>query len=445
MRVSTIAALALVLTTAVLASELNPVRSTSRAGEAEDPPFPLVAAQECRPRSGLANFLAKTKRRGAEIKVAYLGGSITEQPGWRPKTLAYFKKSYPSARFSEINAAIGGTGSDLGVYRLKQDVLDGCPDLLFIEFATNDSGAPPLQIQRCMEGIVRQTWKSLPNCDICFVYTLVESQAGPMLEGHFPRAVGAMEGVADHYGIPSIHLAMEVVRLAKEGKLVWAAPLPRTEAEKTAMRDKLVFAADGVHPYPDSGHELYLHAVVRSFKPIAEASKAVSPHTLGLPLIATNFEHAKLIPITEATLSKAFEPVDLKTDDVFKHFGTRLKSLYRGTHPGDAFSFKFKGTCAAIYDVIGPSSSQVIVTLDDQPPQVVSRFDSFCVYYRLSVVPIGAGLPDVVHTVRVEIHPNEPNRREILAQRNQSLERPERFRGTNFYPGEILIVGELLK
>ena len=104
-----------------------------------------------------------------------------------------------------------------------------------------------------------------------------------------------------------------------------------------------------------------------------------------------------------------------------------------------------KGTRAAIYDVIGPSSSQVIVTLDHQAPRVVSRFDSFCVGYRLSIVPIGADLPDVVHTVRVEIHPNEPDRMKILGQRIKSQERPEPFRGTNFYPGAILLVGELLK
>ena len=192
---------------------------------AQDQPFPLVAAQECRPRNGVPNFLAKVRLPRADVRVAFLGGSITEQPGWRPKTSAYFKQIYPEPRFSEINAAIGGTGSELGVYRLRHDVLDFKPDLLFIEFATNDGGTPPLRIQRCMEGIVRQTWKALPKCDICFVYTLVESAAGPMLDAKFQPAASAMEAVADEYGIPSIHMAMEVARLAKEGKLIWAAPL----------------------------------------------------------------------------------------------------------------------------------------------------------------------------------------------------------------------------
>ena len=109
-------------------------------GAAELPLAPLV---ECTPRGGLPNVLAKLKTKGAEIRIGYLGGSITAQEGWRPKTLAWFQKTYPDAKVRQINAAIGGTGSDLGVYRLKQDVLDHKPDLLFVEFAVNDGGQSP--------------------------------------------------------------------------------------------------------------------------------------------------------------------------------------------------------------------------------------------------------------------------------------------------------------
>ena len=38
---------------------------------------------------------------------------------------------------------MGGTGSDLGVFRLQHDVLRQRPDLVFIEFAVNDAGALP--------------------------------------------------------------------------------------------------------------------------------------------------------------------------------------------------------------------------------------------------------------------------------------------------------------
>src|SRR5882757_11252516 len=184
------------------------------AARAADADFPLAPAEEVHTRAGLPNFLKKVNTPGAEIKIAYFGGSITAQAGWRPKTLAYFQKTYPGVKFSEINAAIGGTGSDLGVFRLKQDVLDRKPDLMFVEFATNDGGASPEQIFRCMEGIVRQTWRALPDCDICFVYTLTEAALAPMLEGKFQRSASAMEKIAEHYNIPSIHMGMEVAKLA---------------------------------------------------------------------------------------------------------------------------------------------------------------------------------------------------------------------------------------
>ena len=156
---------------------------------------------------------------------------------------------------------------------------------------------------------------------------------------------------------------------AKQGNLLWIAPLPKTAAEKAKQGDKLAFAPDGVHPYPETGHELYLQAIVRSLKPIAEASKVVGPHAIGTPLVIGNYEDARMVPIREARLSAGFVPLDLKTDDPFKYFATRLGTLYRGTHPGDTVTFKFSGTCAAIYDVIGPDSGQVVVTVDDQPPQ----------------------------------------------------------------------------
>jgi len=410
---------------------------------AQDPP--VVPAQECRPRSGLPNFLAKAAMPGAELRVAYFGGSITAQAGWRPKTLAYFQKSWPGARFSEINAAIGGTGSDLGVFRLAQDVLEKKPDLLFVEFAVNDGEAPPDQIRRCMEGIVRQTWRALPECDICFVYTITESLSKPLVEGRFPRAAATMEEIADRYGIPTIHLALEVAQLAKEGKLVWKGPLPKTEEEKRKAGDVLVFAADGVHPYPETGHELYLQAIVRSLPAIREASRLRGPHPLPEPLLPSNYERAKLLPISEAVLSKGFMRLDPQKDPFAKRWAERLSALHRAGEPGEALTFKFKGTRCAIYDIIGPDCGQVVVTLDDQAPRTVARFDSFCTYHRLATLLIGTELADTLHTVKIEIHSDPPDKVKILAQRKETMDKPERYRGTAFYPGAILLVGELMK
>lgn len=407
--------------------------------------FPLVPAQECHSRAGLPNFLHKVVQPGAELKVGYFGGSITAQTGWRVKTLAHFKKTWPEAKLSEINAAIGGTGSDLGVFRLQQDMLSQKPDLLFVEFAVNDGGAQPEQIIRCMEGIVRQTWRALPECDICFVYTLTESLAPDLMKGSFQRSASAMEKVADHYGIPTIHMGMEVAKLAKEGKLLWKAKLPKTDEEKKTVGDKFVFAPDSVHPHVETGHELYLQAITRSWPAITKASGKPAAHTLAAPLNENNYEKAKLLPITAAKLSSGITAVDVKTDDFGKRWANRLPNLHTGSKPGEMITFKFKGVRCAIYDLVGPDCGQVSVTLDDQPAKVVPRFDAYCTYHRLGSMIIGDGLPDAVHTVKIEIHPDQPDKAAILAKNGNKIDKPERFDGTKIFPGAILLVGEIVE
>ena len=61
------------------------------------------------------------------------------------------------------------------MFRVAHDALRHNPDLLFVEFATNDGGAQPQAIWRSMEGIVRQTWKKDPATDIVFTYTITHA------------------------------------------------------------------------------------------------------------------------------------------------------------------------------------------------------------------------------------------------------------------------------
>ena len=131
----------------------------------------LAEAKEVNARKGVGNFLAKLKA-GKPVTVAYLGGSITAMNGWRNMTTDWLRKANPRASVTEVHAAIGGTGSGLGVFRVGHDALEKNPDLLFIEFATNDSGAPDKGIWRNFDGIVQQAWARNPEMDIVFAYTI---------------------------------------------------------------------------------------------------------------------------------------------------------------------------------------------------------------------------------------------------------------------------------
>jgi hypothetical protein len=398
---------------------------------------------ECSPRGGLPNVLARLER-GETVRIAYLGGSITAQNGWRVKTLKWFQQQYPQARVSEINAAIGGTGSDLGVYRLRQDVLAHQPHLLFVEFAVNDAGTAPEQIHRSMEGIVRQTWRQDPAMDICFVYTLAGNMLETLQQGQWPPSYSAMEKLAGHYGIPSVNLGLEVARLEKAGQLVFKGAKPATAAEKAALGNKILFSPDAVHPYEDSGHQLYLEAIARSMPKIQAAGRA-GPHELGAPFVADNWEAAKLVSFARAKRSAGWEKLNPATNTLARNFSQRMPELWRATQPGASLEFKFRGTAAGIYDLLGPDCGQVIVTLDDRPPVVRPRFDAYCTYHRLATLAIGSGLPDTVHSVKIEIHPEEPDKATILSRLNNKMDNPKRFEGRAWYAGALMLIGELVE
>ncbi len=404
--------------------------------------LPLTPAVECRPREGLPNVLNKLQA-GAEVRIGYLGGSITAQPGWRPKTLAWFRGQYPQAKISEINAAIGGTGSGLGVFRLQHDVLRHRPDLLFVEFAVNDGGAAPEQIYRSMEGIVRQTWRHDPKTDICFVYTLTGNMVETLQKGSFPRAASAMERIADHYGIPSIHMGLQVARLAEQGRLIFKGPKPKTDEEKAALGNKILFSPDAVHPYPDTGHQLYLDAIVRSMAKIRRRGKP-GPHKLGTPFRADNWEAAKMIPLSRAQLSSGWKKLDPSTDSLAKRFGNRLPELWKANRPGESVTFRVRGSVVRIYDLLGPDCGQVTVKIDDRPAVVRPRFDAYCTYHRLSHLAVGRDLADAPHKITLTIHSDQPDKVAILSQRNEKMDKPERFDDTAWYAGAVLILGDWL-
>ena len=161
------------------------------------------------------------------------------------------------------------------------------------------------------------------------------------------------------------------------------------------------------------------------------------------PLVAANYERAKLIPVDRTELSPGFVRLDPTTSDIAKNFASYTGGLYRGAKAGETIAFQFKGTYAALYDIIGPDCGQVIIRLDDQPARIVPRFDSFCLYHRLATLLIGADLPNTLHTVKIEIHPDQPDKAAILAQRSEKMDKVERFKDIAVYPGALLIVGEL--
>jgi lysophospholipase L1-like esterase len=400
-----------------------------------------VPAVECRPRQGLPHFLAKA-RAGGDLRVAYLGGSITAAPGWRVFSLDWLRKEFPAARFTEINAAIGGTGSDLGAFRVGHDVIAQRPDLVFIEFAVNDGGGQPDRIKSTMEGIVRQILRADPATDICFVYTLSEPMLPELAQGAFPRAAAAMEAVADHYGIPSVHFGVEVNRRIAAGSLVFKAESPgKVDAAATPM----IFSSDGVHPHVETGHRLYLDVLARSFAAITAASQPqAAPRAMPEPLRADNWERAKMIPIERSMLRGEWRQVTAADDERAKAFAARMPVLWKAAAPGAELSVSFTGTLLSVYDLLGPGGGLVSVAVDGGQPRSVPRIDGYCTYWRIAQLPIG-GQSEGLHRVTVTLEATAPDKAAILFEKNRpDLEKdPGKYADNTWYAAAILLLGDL--
>lgn len=396
---------------------------------------PLV---ECQARDGLPNVFAKLEA-GGEVRVAYLGGSITDAEGWRVLSRKWLAEQYPAAKVTEIRATICGTGAELGACRVGRDVLQHKPDLLFVEFAVNGAGSGNRRPIQSMEGIVRQTWRANPKTDICFVFTAGTWFLGSLQQDNLPYPMTLMDKVAEHYKIPTINFALDVARKVKTGTLVY-------QGAKSHDGDKIVFSGDGVHPFLDTGHPLYLDAIVRSVPALKSASKP-GAHAMPEPLDADNWERATLIPMEQITKSEGWTKIDPPGDPwgagVAKQY---LPSVWKAVKPGESVDFKFRGTAFGIAGLRGADSGQFRVTVDGKS-QNATQFDHYARANRWMVQPwiFPGELANGDHTVKMELLADAPDKEGILKKSNAKMDDPAGFKDNFLYFGGILLAGDIVQ
>lgn len=222
-----------------------------------------------------------------ELNVSYFGGSVTNGhyrtylSAWLDEN--YGKRSQIGATINHINSSIGGAGSMFGVYRLKEHVVEYMesqitsqtakskkPDLVFIEFAINDSsGYDPVytadgqklviagsdQNYVNIESMVRQLYAVNPKVDIIFVITGDRSNLSGEMYSDVPLFGQAYTDIAKHYDIPIIYVGRQLVRdkFYKNGFSIYPS---------TAQSDAwLEFFKDMVHPN-ETGGQIYANTII---------------------------------------------------------------------------------------------------------------------------------------------------------------------------------------
>ncbi len=381
-------------------------------------------------RAGLPHVAAKSATTG-ELKVAYFGGSITAAEGWRGLTTAHLRTLFPKLTITEITAGLPGTGSDLGVCRLEQDVLQYHPDLIFVEFAVNDTNTAPEQIERTMEGIVRQARRANPQVDLCFVYTISTPGLPDLEAGRFPPSARAMERVAAHYGIPSLHFGVEIARRVGAHEINFKAPDQPDDAR--------TFSLDGVHP-TRAGHKIYFSTLERALPQLLAVAAPSASAELPAPLHTDNWEGARLTLLTPAMRHGDWSPVakdDANLRGATKHL---LPALWRTEDVHTAVEFEFTGSKFGLYGIAAPDSGEFRVTIDDLPPVEGTFFDAYVspTFCRQREWFYPAQLNAGPHKVRVELLDRPFDKPGLKSRANKPAADP-----TPYAPRRLALVGLL--
>ncbi|WP_234536076.1 SGNH/GDSL hydrolase family protein [Paenibacillus pseudetheri] len=395
--------------------------------------------KELFPRRGLPNIIQKLEN-GDTVTIVYFGGSNTRSEGYRVMTADWLREKYPQADIRSVNAGIDGTGSDLGCARLETDVLRHRPDLVFVEFVGNDGGDPESKAR--IEGIVRQIRKRSRFTDILFVYTLKERDVALFQSGEYQKGALMQEEVADYYGIPSIHLGVAVSHLVSEGKLIF------TSREDVSISGAVIFTHDSIHPTIPEGHQIYTDTITRSFETISELRGHLGRlvhHLPQNPLVPANpWEYATMLSLDGlTTFSAGWSYMTPDDSALVREYNWLFPGLWRAVDPGEAITVQFEGTHIGLFDIGGPDSGRLKVSVDGGDPFIIDRFTLYNDHNRNQYVFLPE-LPNGKHTVRFEVDTEKTDKAAVFEACGNERSREHVRQNPDWYDQTVIQLGKLL-
>lgn len=222
-------------------------------------PWVLATAVPAAGSPGFAEFDRRAKD-GERLNVVFFGASLTwganatdpQQTSYRAVVARRLEDTYPQARFKCWDAAIGGTGSQLGVFRLDRDVMRHKPDLVFVDFSANDD-------------IYSDTPETLASYE-SIIRKLVAEAKCPVVQVLFPFEWNVKAGKLDGMKRRDAHLAIAKAYNTAVGDAIELAQR-RVAAGETTL--KALWPVDGVHP-GDAGYVLFADAAWAAFRDAVE-------------------------------------------------------------------------------------------------------------------------------------------------------------------------------
>jgi len=208
------------------------------------------------PRAASFAEFDRRARAGESLEVVFFGASLTwganasdpVRTSYRAEIARRLEQEYPRARFRWHDAAIGGTGSQLGVFRMERDVLARDPDLVFLDFSAND-------------GIRSEDPETLASYE-AILRRLIAGARCPVVQVIFPFKWDVAANSTAGMTRWDAHLALAAAYGTAVGDAITLA-IDRVGRDETTL--ETIWPVDGVHPC-DEGYQLFADAAWEAFR-----------------------------------------------------------------------------------------------------------------------------------------------------------------------------------
>lgn len=327
-------------------------------------------------------------RRGKNITIGVIGGSITkgyaastESKNWANLMTDWWKSTFPRSSVTLINAGIGGTGSDIGAFRVQEDLLQFHPDFIVVEFSVNDAEGlyadkPEDYCMKMMEGLIRQL---LLDSNHPGVMMLILKQEN----GNSARY--AHERIGGYYKIPMINFAEKIDdQLAKDG-----IPLHN-------------LYLDGTHPV-DLGMQYIAQSIIDELNKIYKALPS-SDRVYNFDNRVPNPLQSDVYALTTKCSNSILLP-SLNSGWLVEKNGWKADTAW------GEIAFKLKASSIAIEYTKhnAPDRGQVEVWVDDQKPVILDSYWKQTWGPTLVFYLVAENLDENEHILHLKVIPQKSN------------------------------------
>ena len=246
----------------------------------------------------LAKALQKAKS-GKNLTVVGLGGSITQgalataaENRYGERVAAWLQQQFPAVRVNYINSGIGATTSLLGKARMAEQVLSYNPDLVLVDFTTNDQDEQ--RYAYSYEAVIR-TLLEHKIATVAILFGAVESSkynGGNGTCERKPNREAMHLPVLEYYNVPTVNYygaLWDYLDSNKDGKSDGA-----DLAQWTALW------GDYIHPN-NAGHRLAANAVSYYLQTVLNELQTIDQTVPALPQSCLHSETAAYLGVTMYT------------------------------------------------------------------------------------------------------------------------------------------------